>query len=207
MIVEIRLQPLFVHNRSRDDIIHEFIKRYRPLVGTQCIILCSHTLTVCHTERIISNDLNAIIPNPFSVKRFGNSKALKLFEDYIYDNPHLLFDIAVMCEITHGTVLYCDCKHKRCHGEIIVNIATKIETMFRLAIDGEYQHVKIIQASGHRKITIFGKKHNVDCIVDKLQYENQNLIIDNEIKTYGIWKYVYLGIANMFTQLFDVGES
>lgn len=56
--------------------------------------------------------------NPFSVKKYGREKCLKMYKQYLLNNKSLMNDIK---ELEHKK-LGCWCYPLKCHGDIIIEI-------------------------------------------------------------------------------------
>lgn len=59
--------------------------------------------------------------NPFSVKKYGRDKCLKMYREYILNKPELLNDI----DSLRGKELGCWCFPESCHGDILVELINK----------------------------------------------------------------------------------
>lgn len=205
-VYDLSAGPTFTTAYDPNVVLVDFVKRCRPIVGPNAILIATHTLTLFHGLcRTASNrELDAVLHNPFSVKRFGNPRALQMYEDHLYDNPSILFDIAVLCELEGGTILCCSCKHKRCHGEIVVEVARRIYCERRY---DEMPHVKVLSTTRKRKVSIFGSIDAVKRSLQRLEEDNPSLVVPEETKVYGPWQYTSVTVVNMFTHLFDTGDN
>lgn len=56
--------------------------------------------------------------NPYSVKKFGRKKALKLYEEYIRNTPELWNSLYEL----QDKILGCWCKPEACHGDILIKL-------------------------------------------------------------------------------------
>mmetsp|Transcript_6506 Transcript_6506/g.8810 ORF Transcript_6506/g.8810 Transcript_6506/m.8810 type:complete len:153 (-) Transcript_6506:308-766(-) len=59
--------------------------------------------------------------NPYSVKKYGRSKCLEMYEKYIRENPKLLNEIKSL----KGKVLGCWCSPEVCHGDILMMLVNE----------------------------------------------------------------------------------
>jgi hypothetical protein len=62
--------------------------------------------------------------NPFSVKKYGRNKCIKMFKKYILKNNSLLNSLDEL----DGKILGCWCKEKSdipCHGDVLVELLKK----------------------------------------------------------------------------------
>jgi len=60
--------------------------------------------------------------NPFSVKKFGRDKCLKLYEDYLRNNDKLINSL----EELRGKELGCWCSPEKCHGDILLQLLDEL---------------------------------------------------------------------------------
>ena len=61
--------------------------------------------------------------NPYSVKKYGREKSIKLFEQYLTkgEGKHLLNDLHEL----HGKLICCHCEvDENCHGDVLMKLIT-----------------------------------------------------------------------------------
>lgn len=58
--------------------------------------------------------------NPYSEKKYGREKCLKLYKEYILQNQELVKSLPELS----GKVLGCWCKPEGCHGDVLVKLNT-----------------------------------------------------------------------------------
>lgn len=56
--------------------------------------------------------------NPFSLIKYGRTKCIKEYEEYILSNEELLNDLYEL----NGKILGCWCKPESCHGDILIKL-------------------------------------------------------------------------------------
>jgi hypothetical protein len=56
--------------------------------------------------------------NPFSVKRYGRTEAIKRYEQKLRSKPELLARLPEL----EGKILACWCKPKACHGDVLLQL-------------------------------------------------------------------------------------
>jgi hypothetical protein len=196
-LISIKIPPLF----SREIplvTISRFIDKINKLFDSRTILIYIPTLIIYHTPTNNIN-LNDTLHNPFSIKQYGNKKSLDMYEQYLYDNLDILFNIAILCE--KGTILECNCHHKKCHAEIIINVSKNI-------LYNKSCYCKSIYSGGHRKVYIFGITSLVEKTLEVIYRDNLALLVEIiESKVYGKWSYTSLTILNMFNHIFDTGDK
>ena len=60
--------------------------------------------------------------NPFSAKKYGREKCIKMYRKYLMENTELMASLKEL----RGKTLGCWCKPEACHGDILVNILNDI---------------------------------------------------------------------------------
>jgi hypothetical protein len=60
--------------------------------------------------------------NPYSVKTYGRDECLELYRNMLTHNPELMAKISEL----KGKVLACWCSPEPCHGDILAELANKI---------------------------------------------------------------------------------
>jgi|WetSurMetagenome_2_1015567.scaffolds.fasta_scaffold18354_9 hypothetical protein len=61
--------------------------------------------------------------NPFSIKKYGRNQCIEMYKEWILTQPKLLESLHELKNKTLG----CWCKPNKCHGDILVELVSKLE--------------------------------------------------------------------------------
>lgn len=155
-VFQVRLQPIVLGIKDGEykDLVdrakEEYLVRYRP--GPRMLVVYKPNTIISHSTDQGWPLLSDYIRNPFSHKQYGNEKALLLYKEHAYAKPQVLMDIVRL----ENRFLACTCRHKRCFGQVLVEILSDLQSRGAACLIETVHH-----SSNRICFSFFGHKNQV----------------------------------------------
>ena len=131
--------------------------------------------------------------NPYSSKQYGLEKSLKMFENYLTQNPDLMFSLL---DLKYG-VLGCWCKPQQCHGDILLKHLDNMLSGSSFFVSSEYCDDFLVT------YTMCGDSSSIQYKLDEFFFQFSprcyNTIIVSDISYYSV-RHVIIQRKKLFLQ-------